>query len=350
MSGTEIEPADGSRSPRRRPYITIAWALWLAAGGALALPGEGRAHDIAVAITLYSKAVPLDPGDLSRRRVGGLEYMGGLELTSDEEAFGGYSGLVVAGDGTRMTAVSDRGHWLTARLVHDAGGMLTGVTNGAMSAIRDATGRPVRSPWHDSEDLVGLAGGGYAVSFERRHRIMLYPADAPGSNAPGRMLTFPMEASTLASNGGIEGLAELADGSLLAVAEQPVGDAGTSLAWLFPPGFGAPAPLSYRLRHGFLPTALARLPGGDVLALERRFTLASGIAIRLLRIEAGSIVPGATLDGDEIARIGVGFTVDNFEGLAVRQGGDGAVYIYVVSDDNHNSFQRTLLMQFRLVE
>ena len=299
---------------------------------------------------MHAKAVPLAPDDRSRRRVGGLEYMGGLDLTSGEAAFGGFSGLDVADDGTRMTAVSDRGHWLSARLVHDADGMLVGVAEGAMSAIRDATGQPVRSPWHDAEDLVRLAGGSYAVSFERRHRIMLYPADAPNSGAPGRMLTVPVEASTLPSNGGIEGLAQLADGSLLAVAEGPVGDAGTSLAWLFPPGFGAPAPLSYRLRHGFRPTALARLPGGDVLALERRFNLVSGPAARLVRIDAGSIVPGATLDGEEIARLGAGFTVDNFEGLAARRGADGAVYIYILSDDNYSGIQRTLLMQFRLVE
>jgi hypothetical protein len=324
--------------------------LWLAAACVLAPPGEAPAHDGAVAIAVHAKAVPLDPGDPALRRVGGLEYMGGLELTSDEIAFGGFSGLDLADDGTRMTAVSDRGYWFTARLVHDSGGMLVGLAQGAMSSLRDATGRPVRSPWNDAEDLARLDRGGYAVSFERRHRIMLYPADAPDSDAPGRMLTFPVEASALASNGGIEGLAVLADGSLLAVAEDPVGDAATSLAWLFPPGFGAPAPLSYRLRHGFRPTALARLPGGDVLALERRFTVVSGPAVRLLRIAAGSIDPGAILDGEEIARLGFGFTVDNFEGLAVRRGEDGTVDIYILSDDNYSALQRTLLMQFRLVE
>ena len=38
--------------------------------------------------------------------------------------------------------------------------------------------------------------------------------------------------------------------------------------------------------------------------------------------------------------------VDNFEGMATRQGSTGTL-IYLISDDNRSPVQRTLLMEFR---
>ena len=40
--------------------------------------------------------------------------------------------------------------------------------------------------------------------------------------------------------------------------------------------------------------------------------------------------------------------VDNFEGVAVQEDPSNGTIIYIVSDDNYNPFQRTLLLQFRL--
>jgi hypothetical protein len=40
-------------------------------------------------------------------------------------------------------------------------------------------------------------------------------------------------------------------------------------------------------------------------------------------------------------------SVDNMEGLAVREDAGGTI-IYLISDDNFNPIQRTLLMKFRL--
>lgn len=41
-------------------------------------------------------------------------------------------------------------------------------------------------------------------------------------------------------------------------------------------------------------------------------------------------------------------TMDNFEGLALRQGQDGETLVYFLSDDNFSSAQRTLLLMFAL--
>ena len=41
-------------------------------------------------------------------------------------------------------------------------------------------------------------------------------------------------------------------------------------------------------------------------------------------------------------------SVDNFEGLAVREEG-GRTFLYIVSDDNFSGSQRTLLMKFEVL-
>jgi hypothetical protein len=44
----------------------------------------------------------------------------------------------------------------------------------------------------------------------------------------------------------------------------------------------------------------------------------------------------------------IALTIDNFEGLAAKKLADGTVRLFVVSDDNYSSAQRTLLMIYDL--
>ena len=92
----------------------------------------------------------------------------------------------------------------------------------------------------------------------------------------------------------------------------------------------------------------ARLPGGDILVLERRYTLIGGVAALLRRLPQESIRRGARLDGAEIARLQPPLNVDNMEGIAARRDGDGGTLIYLLSDDNNSVLQRTLLLMFEL--
>ena len=102
-----------------------------------------------------------------------------------------------------------------------------------------------------------------------------------------------------------------------------------------------PTALFYATEGAYQPTALATLPGGDVLALERRYTVADGPSARLLRITGAAILPGATLAGVELARLAEPLTVDNFEGLAVGRDASGRMIVTLVSDDNFNPLQRS---------
>jgi hypothetical protein len=94
----------------------------------------------------------------------------------------------------------------------------------------------------------------------------------------------------------------------------------------------------------------ALLPSGDLLLLERKFSLVSGVGIRIRRIPLNAFKPGAVVDGPSIFEADLGNEIDNMEGLDVHRDADGDLVLTMISDDNFSMLQRTLLLQFRLVE
>ncbi len=304
--------------------------------------GAARAEPI----DIEAQLVPLSAEDRALDRVGSLRFYGGLRLRSDDSRFGGLSGLSVSADGARLVAVSDRGDWFTADLVYDAAGRLARIANAALVALRDTDGGLLASkPWRDAEAVERLPDGGYVVSFERRHRLWRYAGPDEGQAAAQPTVDLP-GLSEAPGNGGIEAIAVLPAGRLLAVSEGAAVGKDRLLGWLV--DGNRVEPLSYVRNERFRPTDFAALPSGDVIALERRFTPPAGIAARIQIIDAGTIRAGAALDGREIARLIPPLTVDNMEGIAVVTASDGGTLIYLLSDDNFNPLQLNLLLMFRL--
>ena len=108
--------------------------------------------------------------------------------------------------------------------------------------------------------------------------------------------------------------------------------------------------LSYPRSGEFKPTGAALLPDGDVILLERRFSLLGGLAARLSMLDDADIRPGALLVPQRIAELVLPLTVDNMEGVATRRGPAGETLVYLISDDNFHALQRTLLLMFALEE
>ena len=319
----------------------------LVAVGVLALlaPACGDAHGASISVT--TRYVALKPGDHAVQHVGRLQYLGGLDLRSDEPTFGGLSGLSVTADG-RLTAVTDRGHRFAARIVRDDAGRLVGLADAALGPLLDTEGRPVQGQWRDAEALERLPGGDWLVSFEQRHRVWRYAAESGGLQ--GRPVPFPTPKGIAAApgNGGLEALTPLPDGRVLLLAESLKRTGSSRAGWLV--GDGGFEPLGYRTERDFKPTDAAVLPNGDMLVLSRYFKLLGGFKARLERIPAGAIEGGAMLKGELLARFAPPLTVDNFEGVAVVRDADSATLVYILSDDNFNFLQRTLLLLFSLKE
>ena len=167
---------------------------------------------LGASIPLSTSQIALDPTDRARHRVGDLQFLGGLDLRSDEPAFGGLSGLSVTADG-QLAAVTDRGHWFTARIVRDAAGRLVGLADSALGPLRDPEGRPVEGEWRDAEALERLAGGDWLVSFERRHRVWRYPAETGGLQGRPAPFQTPKAMKRAPANGGLEALTSFPTGA-----------------------------------------------------------------------------------------------------------------------------------------
>ena len=314
--------------------------------GVVAGAGAGLAPGLAAAapLTLDATPVPLSNREPDRDTVGRLRYRGGLHLRAGDNRFGGLSALGISADGKRLVAISDAGHRFSARLVYDRAGNLAGLRDADLGALAGLDGRPFLSKADaDAEAMSPGVEGEIIVAFERRHRLLRY---RPGLAVP-EPLPAPAEMADLPFNNGVEALALLADGSLLALSEGSRGRAA-AVGWISDStGWSV---LTYRAADGFRVTGAATLPGGDVVVLERLFTLRGENAIRLKRIAGAAIKAGARLDGEILAELRPPLTVDNFEGIEARRGPRGEVLVYLVSDDNFNADQRTLLMMFELLE
>jgi hypothetical protein len=333
--------------------IGLAAALVYAAPSATGRPHSPRP---AASATIEVRAVPLkgfEVRDASRRQFGGLEFRGGLVLSSPARDFGGISSIRVEPDGQRFLAVTDKGNWLSGRIRYD-GAQPAGIADATIAPMLGPDGRPITARhWYDSESLATDGATAY-VGIERVHLILKFDRGAGGLAARGYPIAAPPEVKRLPRNQGLEGMVVAPRGiplagTLIAFSERGLDAAGNTRAFLI----GGPTPGLFSVRRhddGFDITDVAVTPRGDVLLLERRFSLLRGPGMRIRRLPAAAIRPGALVDGVTVMEADAGFQIDNMEGLSVHVGPRGETVLTVVSDDNFSFLQRTLLLQFTLLE
>ncbi|MBI1239971.1 MAG: hypothetical protein GC199_11595 [Alphaproteobacteria bacterium] len=336
---------------------SLSIAVFLLALGTAACAAEPDLPDGPISVSAVS--VPIAPNDPDTDDVGALEYRGGLVLSSPDARFGGYSGLLVAPDGSSLLTVSDRGYWLKADLTY-LHGRLSDVTHAETALLWSENGQANR--WNRDYDAEALTWSGepgdfskVALAFEQRHRIALYDFAEEGFSARPAETLLPTAFVGQPGNGGIESLVRFPDGRFLAISEDALDEAGNTRAWLVTPPVDDEEPqtetLATRRIEPFAPTDAALLPSGDLLVVERRFSPMAGVGMQLRRIARDTIAPGAVLDGPVLANLAMSYSIDNMEGLAVREGKAGETLIYLIADDNFNTpIQRTMLLMFALKE
>jgi hypothetical protein len=337
----------------------------LLAGAGMALaPASSRAEDgdppaPARIESLEISARPITHFERSRpgeKRFGELEFRGGLVLSSPSSNFGGWSGLAMEADGRRLLAISDVGSWMTAHVGYD-GDRPSGLSRARLGPLLGSKGQRLKNKREqDCEGLALVDGnldrGTLLISFERLHRIGRYPIKNGEVLAPVGYLALPPEAKRMPSNQGIEAITVLRGGphrgAVVAFAERFTRGSGYHTGWIW---IGNEAPQAIQLQDvdGFNITDAAGLPDGGLLILERYFRWTEGVKMRLRRLKAGEITPGARLTGEILFQGDMRFEIDNMEGLAVHRGPAGETVVSLISDDNFNSFlQRTVFLQFTL--
>ncbi len=292
-----------------------------------------------------------DNHDETKRRFGMLEFRGGLQLTSSYKEFGGISAIRVAPDGSRFLALSDQGRWLRGRIVY-AGSSPVGIADAEMAPMLDANGKPLAlRGWFDTESIAE-DGDTLYVGIERVNRIVKFDYGKNGLLARAVPIPVPEGVKTLPFNLGLEALVVVPQGmplagTLIAVSERGLDHAGNLKAFLI----GGPSPGDFTVKRtdDFDISDSAITPGGDLLLLERRFSWARGLGIRIRHIALASLHPGAVADGPILFQADLGQNVDNMEGLSVHRTAGGETVLTLISDNNFSVLQRTLLLQFTLV-
>ncbi len=92
------------------------------------------------------------------------------------------------------------------------------------------------------------------------------------------------------------------------------------------------------------------LPPADLLLLERSYSPARGVAMRIRRIPLAAHQAGRGRRRQPLIEADLGYQIDNMEGIAVHRNARGETILTLVSDDNFSVLQRNLLLQFTLVE
>lgn len=295
----------------------------------------------AAPLRVQATPILLDPAAPQRTRFGALTFLSGFRLRATDKRFGGLSGLTVKPDGSMLFTVSDRGHAISARLLHDRQGRLIGLRDWAIEALQTPQGKAVDAGLRDAEAIEQDAEGAFLVAFEGLHRIWRYPSLTA---RPQRIVT-PPDLQQAPLNGGAEAMTMLPDGRLLVLTERYKNPDGTLRGWLIKGE--RYVTLSYVVSNGFRPTDLAVLRQ-DVVVLERHYLSFLGASVRLQRVSGDRLQAGSRLQGQELLHLQSPLNIDNFEGLAVWDSEPFGVLIYLISDDNFSPLQQTLLLQFRL--
>lgn len=306
------------------------------------------------ALVLTSAPAKFSVNDPDETAVGKLIWRGTIRLNSDDPDFGGLSGLAISADGMRFLAITDAAHWVTGTFSY-TNGRLTGARGGMIVPMLDANGQAMSGKQGDAEGLDTLTpydiDGPVMVSFEGDHRIWVYGGPQNGQRSVLHALALPEAIRNLPGNGGMESLARLPGDRALAIAESDTNAQGLLPAWLV----SSRSPSEDTLDTAVVPTRPfavtdAKLaPDGKLYLVERSFSRETGVGIRLRSADAAEARSGGQIQGDELARMGMSFVIDNFEGIAVRRTPEGKILIYLAADDNFNApLQQTLIMMFEV--
>lgn len=313
---------------------------WLALAAGLCRLAAASAEPLDVTTRTIESFAPAGTAE------GRLEFLGGIEIRSSDDRFGGLSGIeMLRGDGVLM--VGDTGMVVTARLVHESD-RLTGLTDATIDPL--FPGGSVSKKVGDVEDIAldPSDNGRGAIVRERQANALLSFTLKDGRPANLEPQRVGAADNILRSNKGLESVAYAPEtsplaGAIVAIAERAPRGMRDIPGWIAGVGAFAVVP------HDDFDISSARfLPDGDLILLERRFSPLSGLAMRLRRIAGDTVAAGARLDGEILLDAGMASQIDNMEGLAVHRDASGRTILTLISDDNQNILQRTLILQFAL--
>ena len=281
-------------------------------------------------------------------RFGKLEYVGGFSISASSREFGQLSAFRFLHPGGPFLAVADHGYWISGAVTRDESGVPVGVEGVRMESMVDDHGLVIEDKAAKDAEGLEIRDGIATVAFEREARVSEYRIDPAGMGPPLRHLDIVIPRNELRYNQGIETVTRTHEGARIVIAERSIDANGDIFAAILEgPEKGV---FKVRRSDGYDITDGALMPDGDILVLERRFSVSHGVGMRLRRLAAETIRKGSLADGPVLMEANLAYQIDNMEALDVWRRDDGALMISMLSDDNQSFLQRTLYLEFRLVE
>lgn len=289
-------------------------------------------------LTQSASARPLELAAVDR---GMMRFVRGWQITSPHSKFGGFSALARIGP-DRFQLVGDNGYGVRLALT-PAGD----VADLRILPMPTPAGQPRRKSMLDMEGMfTDPASGKTWVVLEGVHEIWRLDADLRRVESRRRL-----PAARWSSNSGAEAMARLADGRTVVIAsngnDHPLGNTG--LVYTGDPAVRGRPPLRffYDSEGKGLVSDAAPLPDGRLLLVHREVGFDPVFTTIIAILDPADIARDAVLHSQAIGRVPCTLA-DNYEGAAISVEG-GRTFLWLVSDDNFNVWQRSLLLQFELV-
>ena len=294
-----------------------------------------------------SDVKPIDPSlPVSFEQVSGphasngpLSVTGVWSVTSRHRMDGGYSALEIDGEGG-LLAASDAGGLLR---ISDAGTeqMAGRFASLASEGELDKRGADIEAMTRDPET------GQYWIAYERSNAVERYSTELE-AEARHR----PQAIRHWRANSGSESFLRLSDGRFLAIGEVATPrDSGRHEAVLFDsdPSEGAGVKalvFTLIITGGKRPVDAAQLPDGRILILLRSLDsmFPPRFANALAFLDPDQIEEGATVSLGRQFALPEALPTENYEGMAVEEMARGKTRLWLISDNNFSSLQRSLLV------
>ena len=212
--------------------------------------------------------------------------------------------MYVQPDGEHFLALSDRASWFRGRIVYEKNRPV-GIADASAAPVLDGNGKP--APQWDTESIAD-DGNTLYVGLERINSIFSFDYDGKSFPANARPVAGPPELKELPFNQGLEAMVFVPKkhnlaGTLIGFSEKGLTEEGNLKAFLI----GGPSPGMFAVKRtdGYDISDAAILPNGDILILERQYSLQRGVAMRIRGIRLKDIKPGAVVEGRKIVETDV---------------------------------------------
>ena len=299
------------------------------------------ATELGTPVELKSTKINLFPTDFENISLNKLKFVSGIEIKSNHPDFGGLSGIIINEDKS-LIVVGDRGIWLTGKIKIDENGKLVEIINGRLGHLKDNENNPLYKlgkSYTDAESIEPY-NNKFVVSFERKHRILIFNDIFLHSEIFYDRIKY----LDLPDNGGIEAMAPLKNNSIFLLSENLIHPDDKIAGYLLSDN---KLKKVYVKKNGsFKPTDMSSLPEGNILLLERSFSPVRGASAKISVIKYEDLKPNSVILPLTLDTLKPPMVVDNFEGISFLKLNDGGYYIFILSDDNFNFLQKTLLYQF----